>query len=138
MTAPYLLRAGADAGRCHLEGEAEDRQVLAWVILVAGQLRQAVVDRARLLALVDRRIEIDEVPAGLAGRLHEDLDVALAVEAAGIAGMAVVVDHRVDVGGLGPARALEMDGELRADRTAGHIERQRAGRHPIGAELALF
>src|SRR5262249_45497332 len=83
---PLLRRA--QAGRRHLEGKVEDRQVFARMVLVAGQLRQAVVDRPRLLALVDRRIKIDVVPAGLAGRLHDDLDVALAVEAACIAGKA--------------------------------------------------
>src|SRR5437870_5674370 len=112
-----LLRTRADfSRRRHLEGEAEDRQVLARMILVASQLRQAVVDRTRLLALVDRRIEIDEVPAGLAGCLHEYLDVALAVEAARIAAVAVVVDHRVDVRGFAPADALEMNPEGRVDR----------------------
>src|SRR5262249_45536342 len=97
--------------RRHLEGEAEARQVLARVIVREGELRQPVVVGPRLLALVDRRVEVDEVPAGLAGRLHDDLDVALAVEAAGIARDRVVVDQRVDVGGLAPAAALDVHPE---------------------------
>src|SRR3954452_6709413 len=82
----------------HLEGETEARQVFARMIVGEGELRQAVIVRPRLLALVDRGIEIDEMPARLAGGLHDDLDVALAVEAAGIARDRVVVDQRVDVG----------------------------------------
>src|SRR5262249_20103384 len=96
-----LLRPlGAKGGRRRpLKGKAEDWQVFARMILVARQLRQAVVDRPRLLALVDRRIKVDVVPAGFPGRLHEDLNIALAVEAAGITAVAIVVDDRVDVGG---------------------------------------
>src|SRR5271168_2257358 len=78
------------------------------MVLLGGELRQAVIDWSGLLAFIDRRIEIDEVPAGLAGGLHEDLDIALAVEAAGIAAVAVVVDHSIDVGCFAPAHALEM------------------------------
>src|SRR5262245_65202344 len=82
------------------------------MVVVPGELRDAEIVRPRLLALVDARIEIDEVPAGLAGRLHDHLDVALAVEAAGIADIGVVVDDMHDVGGLGPARALQLMAKL--------------------------
>src|SRR5262245_44922739 len=122
------------AGR-HLEGEAEARQVLARMVVGERELRQPVVVRPRLLALVDRRVEIDEMPAGLAGRLHDDLDVALAVEAAGIARDRVVVDQRVDVGGLAPAAALDVDAESGAGRTARDIETECRRRDPEGALL---
>src|SRR5271168_682284 len=89
------------------------------MVLLGGELRQAVIDWSGLLAFVDCWIEIDEVPAGLAGGVHEDLDIALAVEAAGIAAVAVVVDHRVDVGGFAPAHTFEMNLERSLDRPAG-------------------
>src|SRR5258705_11040757 len=115
---PLSIRPMADGiGGCHLEGEAEARQVLAGMVIRIGELWNLEIQRARFLALVDRGIEIDEMPAGLAGRLEEDLDVALAVERAGIADVAVVVDDRVDVGGLGPAHALQMDLERAAGGT---------------------
>src|SRR5262245_62604196 len=110
--------------RRHLEHEAECRIVLARMIVVPGELRDAEIVRPRLLALVDAGIEIDEVPAGLAGRLHDHLDVALAVEAAGIADIGVVVDDMHDVGGLGPARALQVNAELGAGGSAANIERE--------------
>src|SRR5262245_58688315 len=113
-----------EAGR-HLAGEAETRQILARMVVRIGELGQAVIIRPGLLALVDCRIEIDEMPAGLPGRLHHDLDVALAVEGAGVAAHRVVVDHGVDVGGLAPAHALEMDPERGPHRPARHVERQR-------------
>ena len=59
------------------------------MVVRIGELREAVIVRPRLLALVDAGIEIDEVPARLAGRLHDDLDVALAVEGAGVAAVAL-------------------------------------------------
>src|SRR4051812_1345037 len=107
-----------------LEGKAEARQILARMVLREGQLRQPVVVRTGLPALVDRRIEIDEVPARLAGGLHHDLDVALAVEGAGIARNRVVVDHGVDIGGLAPADPLEVDAEGRPGRAAPDVERK--------------
>jgi hypothetical protein len=59
----------ATAFRCHLEGEMECRQILAGMILSIGELRHAEVVGSDLFALVDAGIEIDEVPAGLPGRL---------------------------------------------------------------------
>src|SRR5262245_61832241 len=121
--------------RRHLEHEAERRIVLAGMVVVPGELRDAEIVRPRLLALVDAGIEIDEVPAGLAGRLHDHFDVALAVEAAGIADIGVVVDHVHDVGSLGPARALQVNAELGAGRPTPDIERQRRGLDPERAGL---
>src|SRR5216683_4923560 len=95
----------------HFEREVERRQILAWMILRIGELRDAEVVGPRLGAFVDAWIEIDEMPAGLAGGLHDKLHIALAVEGARIADIVVVVDQMVDVGGLGPAHALEMKPE---------------------------
>src|SRR5216683_3279465 len=53
----------------HFEREVERRQILAWMILRIGELRDAEVVGPRLGAFVDAWIEIDEMPAGLAGRL---------------------------------------------------------------------
>src|SRR4051794_37700720 len=100
------------------------------MIVRVGKLGKAVIVRARFLALVDRRVEIDEMPPGLAGRLHEDFDVALAVEGAGIAAGRVVVDDGVDVGGLAPAHAFEVDAEGGADRATRYVEGQRGRRNP--------
>src|SRR5258708_4422814 len=60
----------------------------------------------------------------------------MAVEAARIAAVAVVVDDRIDVGGLAPADSFEMDPERGFDRSAGDIERQRRRSDPEGAGLA--
>src|SRR5690348_1702813 len=76
----------------HLEGEMEGGQVFAGVVGRIGELRDAEIVRPRFVALVDAGIEIDEMPAGLASRLHDQLDIALAVESAGIADVIVVVD----------------------------------------------
>src|SRR5229473_2568527 len=46
-------------------------------------------------AFVDSRIEVDEMPAGLAGGLHDQLDVALAVEGTGIADIVVVTAEQL-------------------------------------------
>src|SRR5215469_4137556 len=107
----------------HLERIVEGRHILAWVVLRIGELRDAEIVRPRFVALVDARIEIDEMPAGLASRLHDQLDVALAVEGAGIADVIVVVDHVNDVGGLAPTYALEMQAEGGAGRPVSNIDR---------------
>ena len=72
---------------------------------------------------------------GRAGRLEENLDVALAVEGAGVADVAVVVDHVIDVGCFRPADAFEMDRERGADRAADDIERQCGRLDPMRADL---
>ena len=78
------------------------------------------------------------MPARRTARLRENLHVALAVEGADIAIIAVVVDHVHDVGGFGPAHALQMDRELGADRSLFHIERQRGRLDEMRADrLAL-
>src|SRR5262245_12167765 len=120
----------------HLKGEAETRQILARMVVRIGQLRQPVIIGARLATLVDRRPEIDVVPARFACRLHEGFDVALAVETTRIAGGRVVVGERVDVGGLAPAGPLEVDLERGAGRTTRYIERQRRRHDPECAFLA--
>src|ERR1700693_4035152 len=88
--------------RHHLEGEMERRQILAAMLLRISEWRHAEVVRSRLLALVDARIEIDEVPAGFSGRLHDDFDVTLAIEGADVAAGRIIVDQRVDIGSLAP------------------------------------
>src|SRR5262249_40540466 len=107
-----LLADGA--GRRDLEGETEPWQILAGVVIRIGQLRDLEVQRPGFLGVVDGGVEIDEVPPRLTGRLEEDLDVALAIEGAGIADIVVVVVDRVDVGRLGPAHALQMNLERRS------------------------
>src|SRR6516225_2664401 len=101
-----LRKGGPRLARRHFESEVEGGQILARMVLRVGQLRDAEVVRPRLGSLVDAGVKIDEMPTRRAGRLDQDLDIALAVEGAGIADIAVVVDHTVDVGGLGPADAL--------------------------------
>src|SRR5260370_25597754 len=121
----------------HLEGEAEARQVLAWVVGRVSKLWDQKVPRPLLFAAVDRGIEIDEMPAEIARRLQRDLDIALAVEGAGVADIAVVVNDSVDIRGLGPAGAFQMHGEGRAGRAALDIERQRGGLDPQTSRLVL-
>src|SRR5262245_5368681 len=106
----------------HLEGKAKARQILAGMIMRIAELRNAKVQRPRFLALVDGGIEVDEVPARLAARLEEDLHVALAVKGAGVADIVVVVDDRVDVCGLRPTHALQVNLERGARRPARHVE----------------
>src|SRR6266478_1116568 len=123
--------------RRHLESEVEGGQILARVVVREGELRDAEIVRPRLGAFVDAGVEIDIVHAGRAGCPHDDLDIALAVEGANIAGVAVVVDDVVEVGSLGPADALEMDGEGRPGRSAGHVHGQGGRLDPIGPDLFL-
>src|SRR5258708_18277920 len=56
------------------ECKTENRQILAGMIIDCGQLWEAVVVGAPLGAFVDRRVQIDEMPAWRSGRLHDDLD----------------------------------------------------------------
>src|SRR6185369_13069310 len=63
-------------------------------------------------------------PARFAGRLHDQLDVTLAVERAGVANVAVVVDHVDDVGRLAPANALQMNSKRGADWATADVEWQ--------------
>src|SRR6185295_10696897 len=118
----HSLLAGSGTAADHLEREPEPRQVLSRMVVRISQLGQTVVVRPGLLALVDRRIKIDEVPARLPGRLHDDLDIALAVEGAGVAAGSIVVNHSVDVGGFAPAHAFEVDSEGRTRGTARDVE----------------
>src|SRR3954447_26531198 len=84
------VRGSSVLPRRHFKREAERRIVLARMVVVPGELRDAEIVRPRLLTFVDARIEIDEVPAGLAGRLQDHLDIALAVEATGVADIGVI------------------------------------------------
>src|SRR5258708_37917528 len=120
-----LLCLADDSVRRYFEGEVEGGEVLVRVIGRIGELGDAEIVGVGLGALVDARIEIDEVPAGRAGRLHEHLDIALAVEGAGVARIGVVVDHVDDVGGLGPAPAFEMQREFGADRSPRDVDGKR-------------
>src|SRR5262249_11994011 len=74
---------------------------------------------------------------GCAGCPHDNLDIALAVEGADVAGVAVIVHDVVEVGGLGPANTFEVDGEGRPGRPAGHVHRQCGRLDPIGADFFL-
>src|SRR5262249_58515951 len=94
------------------------------MVVRIGELWQAVIVRSRFLALVDRGIEVDEVPAWFTRCLHDDLDIALAVESAGVAADGVVIDDGVDVGGLGPADAFQAGPRGGARRATRDLERQ--------------
>lgn len=117
-----LIRASGTVG--HLEGKAEARQIRAGVIPRKGELWQSEVERSSLAALADRGMEVDELPARLAGGVQGEFSVTPAVEAAAIADVSVVIDQRVDVRGLAPAHALEVDAEERSRRTMRNVQRQ--------------
>src|SRR5258708_9244614 len=130
-----LLCLADDSVRRYFEGEVEGGEVLVRVIGRIGELGDAEIVGVGLGALVDARIEIDEVPAGRAGRLHEHLDITLAVEGAGIARIGVVVDHVDDIGGLGPAPAFEMQREFCADPAPPDAVGQPGGPDEMGPDL---
>src|SRR5262249_12066304 len=120
-----------------LEGEAEARQVFARMVVGIGELRDFEVLRPRFLALVDRRIKVDEMPARLNGPLEEDFDVTLAIKRESIADVIVVIDDRVDVGGFRPADALQMDLECGTRRASADVERERVRGDPMHCGLLL-
>src|SRR5579862_8816599 len=113
----------------------EGGQVLARMIVRVGQLRGRIVVGSAFGAFVNARIEIDEMPAGIAGGLEKYLHVALAVEAAGVADVTVVVHYMIDIGGLGPSDAFEVNGKRRSDASPRHIERERLGDDQERADL---
>src|SRR5271155_2594496 len=121
----------------HLEGEAEARQVLAGMVGRVSELRDQKVPGPLLLAAVDRRIKVHEMPPEIARRQQGDLDIALAVEGAGVADIAVVEDDGIDIRGFGPADALQMHGEGRTWRAVLDIERKRGGLDPKASRLRL-
>src|SRR5579871_2221571 len=83
LTKATLLRQlRALIARRHLERKMEARQILARMVIREGELRNAEIVRPRLSTFIDAGIEVDIVHPRRAGRLHEDLDVALAVEGA--------------------------------------------------------
>ena len=65
----------------HLEGVPETRQIFAGVVGGIAERRDQKVPRALLIAAVDRRIEIDEMPTGIAGRLQRDPDITWLLKA---------------------------------------------------------
>src|SRR5215470_6514656 len=95
---PLLLQLRPLIAWRHFESEVEGRQVLARMVVREGELRDAEIVGPRLGALVDAGVEIDVVHAGRPGCTHDDLDIALAVEGADIAGVIVVVNDVVEVG----------------------------------------
>jgi len=121
----------------HLKGEAEAWQILTGMIGRVSELRDEKVPWPLLLAAVDRRIKVDEVPGWIARRLQRDLDIALAVEGAGVPDIAVIEDDGVDIRGLGPADTFQMQGEGRTGRAALDIHRKRGGLDPEAARLLL-
>src|SRR6516164_5264488 len=137
-----LFKTSLAADNCGMvvgdfEGEVERGQILARMVLRIGELRDAEIVRPRLGSFVDAGIKVDEMPAGLAGSLHDQFHIALAVEGAGIADIIVVIDHVIDVGGLGPAYALEVNPECGVGRTAAHVHRQRCRLDPVGTGFFL-
>src|SRR5215203_2912620 len=94
------------------------------------QLRDTEIVRPDLGAFIDAGVEIDEMPSGFAGGLHDQLNVALAVERAGVPDITVVIDDMDNVGSLAPADTLQMNSERRADRAAADIKRQGRGLDP--------
>src|SRR5690242_19161706 len=95
-----------------------------------SQLRDQKIPWPLLVAAVDRGVEVDEMPAGVARREQRDFDIALAIERADIADIAVVVDHGVDIRGLGPADTLQMNGEGRAGRAVLEVQMKRGRLDP--------
>src|SRR6516165_3296129 len=130
-----LSRGGDRAARLFhdFKSEMEGGQVLAGMIVCIGQLRDRIVIGSAFGAFVDARIEINKMPAGIAGGLEEYLDIALAVKATGVADVTVVVHHMIDVGRLGPSDAFKVSGKRRSDGSSRHVERERLGDHQEGA-----
>src|SRR5690606_24094841 len=133
---PYRLGRYLASVGPHLEREGERRQLLARVVDVVehGQLQERGVGVRRRgsagrydLALVDGRVDGDEVRAYTARRLEEHGDVALAVEPAAVANVAVVDQDRVDVGGLRPADALQRDRDIAARLNDLGLDQRHAG-----------
>src|SRR4029453_13497927 len=87
----YRLTTGVG----HLECKSEAREIFARVVIGIGELRQPVVVRPDFFPLIDSGIKVDEVPTGLPGRLHDDFDIALAVEGAGIAAYRFFLENRL-------------------------------------------
>jgi len=95
-----------------------------------SELRDEKIPRPLFFTAVNRRVKVDEMPARIARSLQGDLDIALAVEAADVADVAVIVNDGIDIRGLGPADTLQMHVEGRAGRAALDIERERGGFYP--------
>ena len=95
-----------------------------------SELRDQKIPRPLLFAAVNRRIKVDEMPAGIARRQQGDLDIALAVEGADVADVAVIVDDGINIRGFGPADALQVQGEGRTGRALLDTERERGGFYP--------
>src|SRR5262245_19896348 len=94
----------------HLEREAERRDLVAWMIVGVSQLRLTIQQLwLGWRPLVDAGVEIDDVHARRTARREVDDDIALAVEAAGVAHVRVVIRGDVDVVVFRPSDALQMD-----------------------------
>src|SRR5215203_3523636 len=106
------------------------------MVLSIRQLWDPEIVRPRLGAFVDAGVEIDEMPYGFAGGLHDQLNVTLAVKRAGISDVAVVIDYMDNVGSFAPADALQMNSKRRADRAAADVKRQGRGLDPEVSGLA--
>src|SRR5579883_948586 len=65
--------------------------------------------RSEDLSVEDRGVEIDEMPPFLTRRTNLHRDVALTVERAAVAEVGVVDHDGIDVPGLRPSAALEVD-----------------------------
>src|SRR5579875_2078321 len=77
--------------------------------------------RSEDLSVEDRGVEIDEMPPLLTRRTNLHRDVALTVERAAVVG---VIDHdRIDVPGLRPSAALEVDGDRLSGTDDGRRDR---------------
>src|SRR6185312_3814129 len=87
-------------------GDVEHRQQKIAAVDVGTLRRRA---GSLNLSVVDRGIKIDEVPAALPRGMDLHHDVSLGVEAARVAEIRVVDDDRIDVAGLTPTAALDVN-----------------------------
>lgn len=106
--------------------QSENGQVFARMIVCIAELRDTKIQGPRFLALVDRWIEIDEMQAGLAGRVEQNFHVALAVKGAAVADVVVVVrpPRRYWRSRSSPP-SLQVDHEEGARRSSARVKRQR-------------
>src|SRR5215212_4296894 len=75
------------------------------------------------------------MPSGFAGGPHDQFNVALAVERAGVPDIAVVIDYMDNIRSFAPTHALQMNPKRRADRAAADVKRQGRGLDPEVPDL---